>query len=83
MAVSAGESGIGIILTGMGSDGAQGLLEMRRAGAVTIGEAESTCVVYGMPKVAKEMKAVESELPLYEIPRHLISILNSTEKKKR
>ena len=50
---------MGIILTGMGGDGAKGLLAMRKAGARTIGQDESTCVVYGMPKVAYDLGAVE------------------------
>ena len=49
---------VGIILTGMGGDGAKGLLQMRKAGALTIGQDESTCVVYGMPKVAYDLGAV-------------------------
>ena len=52
VAKTAGKNSLGIILTGMGGDGAQGLLEMRQAGAKTIGQDEGTCVVYGMPKVA-------------------------------
>lgn len=55
---------IGIILTGMGDDGARGLLKMRRAGAQTFGQDEKTCVVYGMPKAAKLMDAVGREAPL-------------------
>ena len=55
---------IGIILTGMGDDGARGLLKMRRAGAPTFGQDEKTCVVYGMPKAAKLMGAVGREAPL-------------------
>ena len=50
VAKCAGRKAIGVLLTGMGSDGAQGLLEMRRAGAQTIGQNEASCVVYGMPK---------------------------------
>lgn len=55
---------IGIILTGMGSDGAKGLLKMRNNGAHTIGQDESTSVVYGMPKVAYNIGAVEKQAPL-------------------
>jgi two-component system chemotaxis response regulator CheB len=54
----------GVILTGMGRDGAQGLLEMRKAGAHTLGQDEASSVVYGMPRVAHEIGAVERQLPL-------------------
>lgn len=58
---------IGVIMTGMGRDGAEGLLEMRKAGAFTIGEDASTCVVYGMPMEAKKIGAVVKEVPLHFI----------------
>lgn len=57
----------GVILTGMGRDGAEGLLAMRRAGARTLGQSEASCVVYGMPKAAMEVGAVESEAPLEKL----------------
>ena len=63
----AGKNALGVIMTGMGDDGARGLREMREAGAYTIGESESTCVVYGMPKEAMKMGAVCEELPLQQI----------------
>jgi two-component system chemotaxis response regulator CheB len=53
-----------VILTGMGRDGARGLLAIRDAGGRTLGQNESTCVVYGMPKAAFEIGAVERQLPL-------------------
>ena len=59
VAKTAGANARGIILTGMGGDGAKGLLAMRKAGARTIGQDESTCVVYGMPKVAYDLGAVQ------------------------
>jgi len=62
-----GRNGIGVILTGMGADGAAGLKKMREAGAVTIGQDKETCVIYGMPKVAFEMGAVQHQLPLNSI----------------
>ncbi|WP_374324739.1 chemotaxis response regulator protein-glutamate methylesterase [Azonexus sp.] len=68
----AGRNALGIIMTGMGDDGARGLKEMRDAGATTIGEDESTCVVYGMPKEAFKLGAVGRELPLDQIPREII-----------
>ena len=54
----------GVILTGMGKDGAKGLLAMRQAGARTLGQDEASCVVYGMPRAAFELGAVERQLPL-------------------
>jgi len=56
-----------VILTGMGADGAKGLLEMRKAGARTIGQDEATSVVYGMPKSAFQLGAVERQSPLNRI----------------
>lgn len=72
----AGKNAIGIILTGMGGDGAKGLLAMRQAGARTIGQDESTCVVYGMPKVAYDMGAVEYQEKLSDIPSRTYALLN-------
>lgn len=62
-----GKRAVGIILTGMGRDGAQGLLAMREAGAETIGQTEASCVVYGMPKVAFELGAVMAQVGLEQI----------------
>ena len=76
VARSAGSSALGIILTGMGGDGAKGLLAMRRAGARTIGQDESTCVVYGMPKVAYDLGAVEYQEKLTDIPGRTYALLN-------
>ena len=59
--------GVGVILTGMGRDGAQGLMAMRQAGARTLGQDESSCVVYGMPRAAFELGAVERQLPLEKL----------------
>lgn len=75
VATVAEESAIGIILTGMGGDGAKGLLAMRKAGAVTIGQDESTCVVYGMPKVAYDMGAVQYQDKLTDIAKRTYSVL--------
>jgi two-component system chemotaxis response regulator CheB len=63
----AGPNAIGIIMTGMGDDGAQGLLEMKQAGSFTIAQDEATCIVYGMPKVAIRMGAANAVLPLGRI----------------
>lgn len=71
----AGTNAIGVILTGMGADGAKGLLAMRNAGANTIGQDEASCVVYGMPKVAYEVGAVERQLPLHRVADGIISFI--------
>jgi len=68
VAKEAGKQAIGVILTGMGYDGAKGLLTMRRNGARTIGQDESSSVVYGMPKVAFNIGAVEKQVSLERIP---------------
>ena len=68
-------SSVGIILTGMGNDGAKGLLSMRNAGARTIGQDENSCVVYGMPKAAYEIGAVEKQSSLSAIPAVLLRML--------
>ncbi|ASY61702.1 Chemotaxis response regulator protein-glutamate methylesterase CheB [Sinorhizobium sojae CCBAU 05684] len=68
----AGRNAIGVILTGMGRDGAAGLLKMRHAGARTFGQNEKTCVVYGMPRVAYELGAVETQLPLGSIGEEIL-----------
>jgi len=75
VAKACGSNAIGIILTGMGYDGAKGLLTMRRNGAKTIGQDEKTSVVYGMPKVAYNIGAVEKQVPLDKIPQTIVSIL--------
>jgi two-component system chemotaxis response regulator CheB len=67
VARSAGPNALGVIMTGMGDDGAQGLLQMRQAGAQTIGQDEATCVVYGMPAVAQKLGAVQLEVSLNAI----------------
>jgi two-component system chemotaxis response regulator CheB len=63
-----GRNAMGVIMTGMGDDGARGLREMRDAGAYTVGQNEATCVVYGMPGEAVKLGAVETEVGLQEIP---------------
>jgi two-component system chemotaxis response regulator CheB len=66
---------IGVILTGMGSDGAEGLLQMRRKGAHTVGQDEGSCVVYGMPKAAFDCGAVLRQLPLNQIAEEIMRLL--------
>lgn len=68
----AGSHAVGVILSGMGRDGAQGMKAMRDAGAYTIGETETSCVVYGMPRAAKELGGVVIELPLGQIPAEML-----------
>jgi two-component system chemotaxis response regulator CheB len=68
VAQAAGPNAVGVIMTGMGADGALGLLEMRRAGAATIAQDETSCVVFGMPKEAIARGSVEEVLPLEQIP---------------
>lgn len=75
VAKEVGDKAVGIILTGMGYDGARGLLSMRRKGARTIGQDEKSSVVYGMPKVAYELGAVEKQSNLQNIPKLLSTIL--------
>lgn len=72
VATHVGVNAVGAILTGMGGDGAEGLLKMRMAGAPTFGQDEKSSVIYGMPKVAFEKGAVERQLPLPEIGPALI-----------
>jgi two-component system chemotaxis response regulator CheB len=64
----AGKNAVGVIMTGMGDDGAKGMLEMKEAGAATIAQDETTCVVFGMPMKAIELGAVDKVLPLGRIP---------------
>jgi len=69
----AGKNAVGALLTGMGDDGARGLLEMRQAGAHTIAQDEASCVVYGMPRVAFELGAVKEVLPLDRIAAGILN----------
>lgn len=75
VAGQAGSNAIGIVLTGMGQDGAEGLLAMRRAGARTLAQDEATSVVFGMPRVAYERGGAESLHPLNTIPQVIMSLL--------
>ena len=74
VASAAGAAAVGVILTGMGGDGAKGLLAMRQAGAHTVGQDEASCVVYGMPRVAWELGAVEYQLPLTAIAAKITAL---------
>ena len=70
----AGANAIGIIMTGMGDDGAKGLLEMKEAGAKTIAQDEKSCIVFGMPKEAIKINAADKILPLDKIAPYMVSI---------
>ncbi|MEG0962321.1 MAG: chemotaxis response regulator protein-glutamate methylesterase [Lachnospiraceae bacterium] len=76
VARAAGNIAIGVILTGMGGDGAKGLLEMREAGACTIGQNESSCIIYGMPKIAYDIGAVQYQMDLSAVAGKIYGILN-------
>ncbi|MBB34676.1 MAG: chemotaxis response regulator protein-glutamate methylesterase [Hirschia sp.] len=80
IAKSCGAASVGVILTGMGTDGADGLMQMRRAGARTFGQDENSCVVYGMPRAASEIGAVEKQIPLMHIAN---TVLDTCEMEKR
>ena len=71
---TAAKDTLGVILTGMGRDGADSLLKLRQLGATTIGQDEASCVVYGMPKAAFDIGAVEHQLPLGDIPAAIMKI---------
>ncbi|MEW5723354.1 MAG: chemotaxis response regulator protein-glutamate methylesterase [Thermodesulfobacteriota bacterium] len=71
----AGANAVGVILTGMGSDGAAGLKKMKEAGAGTIAQDEASCVVYGMPKEAIKAGAVDKVMPLTKIPQTILDML--------
>ncbi len=69
------DKAIGVILTGMGADGAKGLSVMKAAGSINIGQDKESCVVYGMPKVAYDLGAVDIQLPLSEIPQKIVELV--------
>ncbi len=71
-AEAAGSNAVGVIMTGMGDDGARGLLAMKEAGAHTLGQDEATCVVYGMPREAARIGAVHRVLPLDALSRAVL-----------
>jgi two-component system chemotaxis response regulator CheB len=75
VAKNAGRNAIGVMLTGMGADGAKGMLAMKESGAHTMAQNEATCVVYGMPKEAVKIGAVSEELALQNIPRAIVQAL--------
>ena len=81
VARSAGSSAIGVLLTGMGNDGAKGLLAMHEMGAYTLAQDEQTCVVFGMPREAIRLEAVDNVMPIQHIPRAIVSYLQTQEKR--
>lgn len=74
MAECAGQNSVGVIMTGMGADGAKGLLQMKQAGARTVAQDESTCVVFGMPKEAIALGAADHIIPLQSIARKTLEL---------
>ncbi len=68
---------VGVILTGMGADGAKGLLEMRKKGFYTIGQDEQSSIVYGMPKVAYDIGAVKKQVPCESVAKEIIQYINN------
>ena len=83
VAKAAGTHAVGAILSGMGRDGASGMAAMRAAGAHTVGEQESSCVVYGMPRIAKESGGVVLELPLAQIASELLRAIDAVSDRPR
>lgn len=79
----AGKDAVGVLLTGMGADGARGITKMRQAGAYTIGQDKDSCVVYGMPMEAFKMGGITKQFPLDQIGDELIYYLNKLSKQNR
>jgi two-component system chemotaxis response regulator CheB len=75
VAAYGGKNAIGVILTGMGKDGAQGLLKMKQAGAKIVAQDEKSCVVYGMPGEAVKLGCVDKVVPLNEVCRTVLNML--------
>jgi two-component system chemotaxis response regulator CheB len=78
VAKHAGKNAVGVILTGMGADGARGLLAMRESGARTLGQDEESCIVFGMPKEAIRLGAVEKVAPLADLAGHIVDALSES-----
>jgi two-component system chemotaxis response regulator CheB len=77
VAQAVGDKAVGAILTGMGRDGAQGLLALRKAGARTLGQDEQSCVVYGMPRTAFELGAVEKQVSLSSMGQSILDLASA------
>jgi two-component system chemotaxis response regulator CheB len=74
VAAHAGSNAVGVILTGMGADGAAGLLRMKEAGARTVAQDEKSCVVFGMPREAIRLGAAEQVVPLDQVTRTVLEM---------
>jgi two-component system, chemotaxis family, protein-glutamate methylesterase/glutaminase len=70
-----GRHGLGIIMTGMGSDGLQGMTAIRNAGGITIGQDEASCAVYGMPRCCAENGVLQKVVPLQQLARQILHAL--------
>ncbi|TDB58563.1 protein-glutamate methylesterase/protein-glutamine glutaminase [Photorhabdus khanii] len=77
VAKSAGRNAVGVLLTGMGSDGAAGLLEMKQAGAYTLAQDEASCVVFGMPRAAIQMGAVDEVMDILKMSKRMLAKISS------
>jgi two-component system chemotaxis response regulator CheB len=75
----AGRNAIGVIMTGMGDDGARGMLEMKQSGAYTIAQNEDTCIVFGMPHEAIKLGGADKILPLPSIAGEIMRVYHSTQ----
>ncbi|WP_136255294.1 MULTISPECIES: protein-glutamate methylesterase/protein-glutamine glutaminase [Halomonadaceae] len=82
-AQQAGRNAIGVLLTGMGKDGAAGLLAMRKAGAATVAQDEASCVVFGMPREAIALGAADEVLPLEDIAPRLMKLVAASGRAQR
>jgi two-component system chemotaxis response regulator CheB len=82
VAAHAGAAAVGVILTGMGRDGAEGLLAMRKAGAHTLGQDEGSSVVYGMPKAALQIGAVERQVRLDRIGPAVLDLCDAAARRE-
>jgi two-component system, chemotaxis family, protein-glutamate methylesterase/glutaminase len=80
VAQQAGRAAVGVILSGMGADGAAGLLQMRQAGALTLGQSAASCVVYGMPRAAHELGAVSKQAPIEAMAHEILGCLLAMDK---
>jgi two-component system chemotaxis response regulator CheB len=79
VALNSGQNAVGVILTGMGSDGARGLLAMHSQGAYTIAQDEKSCVIFGMPREAIELGGVDEILPLSQIAEAILARIGSSQ----